>query len=375
MGKSLKGKELGVGISQRKDGLYQARFTNRFGKRETLYDKNLNDLRTQMRKAQTADDNAVNIVKSNMTLDEWYDVWISACKGNCRNTTVIQYGKIYKYIKKELGWRKLQTLTPLILQKTLNGLKSNQQRRSVKVILSDLLNEALKNDLITKNPAKHLITRIGDEQPKERRVLSIKETELFLEYARDNQYYNLFVVALETGMRIGELRGLYWSDIDFKKRALHVRRTMCHVQGDNGAYFEEHRPKTFCGNRLIPLTTKCAEALMRQKLLNETTGKVTKEYRFENLVFPGKHGRPFYELSVIRAINATLDKMKTDGVCMEDFRPHALRHTFATRAIENGMNPKTLQKIMGHSTLQMTMDLYCHVTNDTLFDEMKKMEK
>lgn len=104
MGKSLKGKELGVGISQRQDGLYQARFTNRFGKRETLYDKNLNNLRTQMRKAQTADDNGVNLVKSNMTLDEWYKVWITTCKGNCRNTTLSAYEIAYKSIKEGTIW-------------------------------------------------------------------------------------------------------------------------------------------------------------------------------------------------------------------------------------------------------------------------------
>lgn len=374
MGKSLKGKELGVGISQRQDGLYQARFTNRFGQRETLYDKNLNNLRVRMRKAQTDDDNAVNVVRKDMTLDEWYGIWITTCKGNCRNSSAIQYSRIYKSVKSELGWRKLQSITPITLQKTLNGLKSDHHRRDVKMVLSNMLGKALENDMITKNPAKHLVTRIHDEAQKERRVLTIKETGLFMEYAKECRYHDLFVVALETGMRIGELGGLYWSDVDFKKNAIFVNRTMCYIQGENGYYFETHSPKTACGKRLIPMTSKCAEALTRQKL-NQLSSNTFADGEFSDLVFTTNRKRPLQEMSVITSINIILKNMAKDGIVIKKFRPHTFRHTFATRAIENGMNPKTLQKILGHSTLQMTMDLYCHVTDDTLFNEMKKMEK
>ena len=375
MGKSLNGKELGVGICQRKDGLYQGRFTNRFGKIETLYDKKLNNLRARLRKAQVDDDNAANPLKSNMTLDEWYDIWIDTFKRNCRNTTIVEYKGIYKSIKQELGWRKLQTLEPVILQKVLNDLKSDNQRKMVKTILSDILDKAKRNGLISKNPAKNLITQIDNEYPKERRVLSIQETELFLEYSKESRYYNLFVVALETGMRIGELKALYWNDIDFSRRALWVKKTMCLVRGDHGTYFEVHNPKTFSGNRLIPLTNKCIEALMRQKILNTSTVQKYKDTNFTNLVFPSKKNQPFHDMVILESIHNVIAKMAADGFYVEKFGPHTFRHTFATRAIENDMNPKTLQRILGHSSLQMTMNLYCHVSDDKLFDEMKKMEK
>ena len=375
MGKSLSGKELGLGICQRKDGLYQGRFTNRFGKRETSYDKKLNNLRIRLRKAQIDDNNAANPLKSNMTLDEWYDIWIDTFKRNCRNTTIVEYKGIYKSIKQELGWRKLQTLEPVILQKVLNDLKSDNQRKMVKTILSDILDKAKRNGLISKNPAKNLITQIDNEYPKEQRVLSIQETELFLEYSKESRYYNLFVVALETGMRIGELKALYWNDIDFSRRALWVKKTMCLVRGDHGTYFEVHNPKTFCGNRLIPLTNKCIEALMRQKALNTSTVQKYKDTNFTNLVFPSKNNQPFHEMVILESIHNVVAKMAADGFYIEKFGPHTFRHTFATRAIENDMNPKTLQRILGHSSLQMTMNLYCHVSDDKLFDEMKKMEK
>lgn len=257
----------------------------------------------------------------------------------------------------------------------LNDLKSDNQRKMVKTILSDILDKAKRNGLISKNPAKNLITQIDNEYPKERRVLSIQETELFLEYSKESRYYNLFVVALETGMRIGELKALYWNDIDFSRRALWVKKTMCLVRSDHGAYFEVHNPKTFSGNRLIPLTNKCIEALMRQKALNTSTVQKYKDTNFTNLVFPSKKNQPFHDMVILESIHNVIAKMAADGFYVEKFGPHTFRHTFATRAIENDMNPKTLQRILGHSSLQMTMNLYCHVSDDKLFDEMKKMEK
>ena len=111
------------------------------------------------------------------------------------------------------------------------------------------------------------------------------------------------------------------------------------------------------------------------KKLNIPIVKRHKNVKFKNLVFPSRSNNPLYETVIIRAIHITLTKMNEDGINIEKFSPHTFRHTFATRAIENGMNPKVLQQIMGHGTLQMTMDLYCHVFDKTLFDEMKKMEK
>ena len=84
MGKSLKGKELGKGITQRKDGLYQGRFTNRFGKKETVYGNNLNDVRQKLRTKQYEDENKRNVIKQDVTLDEWFDIWMNTCKKNCQ---------------------------------------------------------------------------------------------------------------------------------------------------------------------------------------------------------------------------------------------------------------------------------------------------
>ena len=192
MGKSLNGKELGTGISQRKDGLYQARFINRFGKRQTIYAKTLNEVRHKLRTEQYNEEKAINVVDKNMTLDEWFDIWLNTCKKNCRNSTKGSYITHYKRIQKDLGWRKLTSLNLIVMQEVFNKLKTDNARENSKKILVDMLNKAVDTDLLVKNVAKQINTVIIKEEKKERRVLTIRETELFLEQAKGTFYENLF---------------------------------------------------------------------------------------------------------------------------------------------------------------------------------------
>ena len=146
MGKSLNGKELGNGISQRKDGLYQARFINRFGKRQTIYAKTLNEVRHKLRTEQYNDEKAINVVDKNMTLNEWFDIWLSTCKKNCRSSTKGSYITHYKRIQEELGWRKLTSLNLIVMQEAFNKLKTDNARKNSKKILVDMLNKAVDTE-------------------------------------------------------------------------------------------------------------------------------------------------------------------------------------------------------------------------------------
>ena len=112
---------------------------------------------------------------------------------------------------------------------------------------------------------------------------------------------------------------------------------------------------------------------MRQKTLNTSTVQKYKDTNFTNLVFPSKKNQPFHDMVILESIHNVIAKMAADGVYVEKFGPHTFRHTFATRCIESGIQPKTLQKYLGHATLQMTMDLYVHVTEDFKREEIKKL--
>ena len=170
MGKSLNGKELGVGITQRKDGLYQARFVNRFGKRQTIYAKSLNEVRQKLRTEQYNNDKAINVVDKNVTLDQWFEIWMNTCKKNCRDSTKREYLTRYKRVQKELGWRKLTSLNLIVVQEAINKLSTDNARKGSKKILVDMLNKAVDTDLIVKNMALQINTTISKEEKKERKV-------------------------------------------------------------------------------------------------------------------------------------------------------------------------------------------------------------
>lgn len=379
MGKSLNGKELGKGISQRKeDGLYIARFTNRFGKRQVISDKTYNGVQKKLREAIVADDKAINVVSSNMTLDEWYEKWMETCKKNCRNNTKETYARHYKRVKKALGWRKLNKLNLVMMQDAINELRTDNERKNSKKILVDMLEKAVASDLIVKNVAKQITTEITKEEKQPRRVLTVKETEIFLAEAESTFYYNLFIVALETGMRIGELSGLQWGDIDFKKKVIHVRHSMTYFSKDRKYRFELHPTKTHKGLRDIALTDVAIKALRQQQFIKQTLINKGKEplEGFEDLVFVTKNNRPTTQFLVTECIEGTMKRIHKNNpdLVFEKFSPHCFRHTFATRWLEAGVPIKTVSAMLGHSQLQLTTDLYMHITQDSLFKGLEIFE-
>lgn len=373
MGKSIKGKELGRGISQRKDGLYQARFINRFGKRQTLYAKTYNEITKKLRDSQYEDEKQLNVISKNMTLDEWYEVWMDTCKKHCRDTTKRTYAIQYNRLRKELGWRKLTNLNLVIIQNAFNNLKSDNSRRDCKAVLVDMLNRALESDLINKNVAVSVNTRIEGKEQIEKRVLTKEEIQILYQSTKDSQLYPFFVLALNTGMRMGEILGLTWDCVDFENGIIHVEKTLCYLPNNGKAIYEFHPPKSRAGKRNIPMSKLVNDVLQEQRIWHDDVATRFKPRKgFEDLVFTSKTNHPLHESNIRTAIGYLVDRINTQNPKeeFERFTPHCLRHTFATNCIAKGMRPKTLQKLLGHNSLQMTMDLYCHVLDETLKEEM-----
>lgn len=373
MGKSLKGKELGKNICQRKDGTYMARFVNRFGKRQTIYAKTLNELRSKLREEQYKDEKQLNVVENSMILDEWFDTWLNTCKQNCRDTTKRTYTIQYNRLRKDLGWRKLSNLSLVIVQDAFNHLKTDASRRDCKAVLVDMLNRAMESDLITKNVALSINTRIDNNEKEEKRILSARETELLLSTSKGGMLYPLFVMALNTGMRMGEIIGLTWDSIDFDNGMISVTKTLCYLPNNGDAIYEFHPPKSKAGKRRIPMSKQVKEMLLEQKQWHDNLAKRFNAVPgFEDLVFTSKTNRPLNASNIKDSINYLVARINIGNpdINFQHFTPHCLRHTFATNCIEKGMRPKTLQKLLGHNSLQMTMDLYCHVHDDVLKEEM-----
>lgn len=182
-----------------------------------------------------------------------------------------------------------------------------------------------------------------------------------------------------------EILALKWSDIDFDNQIIHVRRTLVYVKCRDETNLNYgkminafHEPKTDKGKRKIPMTLRAYQILKRQKvwkeeLLEKANGKKALE-GFEDLVFVTTRNTPIRQTDTDLVMQLISKRIEEKHEGFKPLTPHTLRHTFATRCIERGMNPKTLQVIMGHSSVNITMNLYCHVTEDTLFTEMEKFE-
>lgn len=387
MGKDLKGKELGKGLSQRKDGVYSGRYVDRFGNRKTIYKNNLTELKKLLKKAIYEDSCHMNVVDESITLDEWYKKWLDIHKYNTiRPNTRRYYNQIYtQHISPSLGKLRLKDITQLKIKALLNKLDKEglgfQTQNKVRVLLQDMFDKAMIDDFAIKNPAKGI--KVKSAKKKDVRVLSVEEQAEFFECAAGTFYNNLFTVAVSTGLRPGELCALTWDDIDLDNMVIKVTKTLVYqkFEGDNKKVFHLGPPKTESSVRDVPINRQCELALKKQLLLKAVTrskypDKVIPE--FEDLLFTTSYGTPINASiysdaikSIVNEINLCRDPLEQ----FETFSGHCFRHTFATRCFEAEIQPKTVQGFLGHATLQMTMDLYTHVMEDHKKEEMSKLEE
>lgn len=386
MGKDLKGKELGLGLSQRKDGRYSARFTRVNGKREEKYFDKLVVARAWLSEQHYLDS---QLITGDMTVDEWYNYWIENFKDGivADNTTKNYKIRYEKNIKNMIGNFKLQDVKQIHCQKILNDMCDNGRYaygtiELAKVTMHAIFKGAIKNHYLKMNPADDLHIKRNKKNEATRRVLTRQEQVEFKKYAIGSLYDNAYLLVLETGLRAGEIGGLQWEDVDFDKKCLYVKRTLLQDAGKGGFYFGN--PKSETSARIIPLTKEAIRILNAQKLKQAKLKLKSKKWNTEwdGLVFTTINGNPVGQstlrmmmIRIVNNINQDRQVLSEDGNYeeFEHLYMHALRHTFATRAIENGIRPKVLQKIMGHSNLEVTMDLYVHVTEEHSFEEMDKM--
>ncbi len=384
MGKDLRGKELGTGLSQRKDGRYQARFTRYNGNRAEKNFIKLSEAKSWLNEQRHMDNMLFN---GDITVDEWYEYWISNLKsGIVKDNTVRNYKNRYKTnIRNKIGNLKLVDVRQLHCQEVLNDMFDEYANGSIKltrITMYDLFQCAVDNNYIFKNPANGLKEKLHDGN-LEPRVLTRDEQDVFKKYVQHSVHSNAFLLVLETGLRSGEVGGLMWDDIDFENKFLYVKRTMLYCIKEKG--FSTDTPKTKSSKRKIPLTQEAIRILNEQKITQKKLRLNCKKWHdeWDGLVFTTRTGMPVISTSFVDSIDRIVNAINMDRRCnsedgtydeFERMVMHTLRHTFATRAIENGVEPKVLQKILGHASLATTMNLYVHVTDEKSTLEMMKME-
>lgn len=363
------GKKLPPGIRQRNNGRYEGRIKYEY-KSYSVYADTITEVKKLMRELRYKLEHGVFVEKEKITLNEWFNTWLEEYKKNrVKIGTYYTYQKQYdSTVRKTLGAKNIADIRGEHIQKYYNDLvKKGFAISTIKVIsaiLSGCFIQAMKNGLIERNPIK-LADLPRQTEQHTRQALTKEQQELFMEYAKDSYLYNFFAVMLRTGLRNGEMRGLKSHDIDKKKNVLHVQRTLKRIEGIG---FVEDTPKTITSNREIPLTVDTMSLLDAQR--NYWDFKVVKMDRY---LFCNEKGEPLSRERVQAEIQRILKRIAAAGYEFERITPHVFRHTFATRAIEAGMQPQVLKTILGHSSLAMTMDLYSHVLPDTKAEEMAKI--
>lgn len=388
MGKNLKGKEIGKGLCQRKDGLYVARFVNRYGKRTTKCFPTVPEARNWLDEARYADSHADIFVPSEMTVNDWFDFWIKSIVGDLAPNTLRNYRERYeRNMKPVLGKLKLSDVKPLHCKMVLNRMDADYAGSTIRqtyITMGAMFKSAKMNDLIVKHPMDGVRYTKPVRAVSDIKFLTVEEQDKFLQVAKRSHNYFQYALILETGLRTGEMIGLTWDAIDWKKRTLTVNKTLeyRHKQG----YWRAGPPKTQQSYRTIPLTAKAYAILemiasrvgerKESETLSQTleyidrrTGQ-TSTLVMQDLVFINfRTGEPAKNSSY----DTHLYKL-CDEAGIKRFSMHVLRHTYATRAIERGVQPKVLQKLLGHASIKTTMDRYVHVTDESLAKAIKQFE-
>ncbi|MBQ9011977.1 MAG: site-specific integrase [Bacilli bacterium] len=311
-----------------------------------------------------------------ITVSEWYHTWLFDYRiKDLKPKSFEKYEGIYRnYIKdSELGKIKLKDLRATHIQRYYNKLQNTKPISTIKGIntrLKPCLGEAEKQGYIQKNYCK-MVTLPKDNNKKIIQVLSQQEQKQFIEAIKGHKLEMLFLVALGTGLRLGELLGLKWSDIDFNTGVLTVNRTLSRVKNQTTNKYEviEQSPKTKNSNRTIPIPNDILNKLKEhKKIQNKQRLLVGEGYINNNYVFADDIGKPIDDKKPGRNLKSTLAKLS-----IEPIKFHALRHTYATRLFEANVPPKTVQVLMGHYDISITMDIYTHVMEDAKLEAVEKL--
>jgi integrase len=296
-----------------------------------------------------------------LTVGQFLHRWLEdSAKLTLRPSTFSSYESLVRvHMIPTLGRIQLAKLTPLHLQNLykskLEAGLSPRTTRYIHAVIHRALKQALKWGLVSRNPAD----AVDPPTPakKEIKVLTAEEAQMLLAASVGDRFHALYVLALTTGMRQGELLGLQWQDVDLRRSTLHVRRTLTELydkRADDGprVTLATGEPKTSRSRRTIVLPPMAVKALIEQRKRLMAEGLSASEW-----VFPDTTGGPVRKQNLVRrSFKPILQKAG-----LPDIRFHDLRHTAATLLLAAGEHPKIVQERLGHSQIALTMDTYSHV--------------
>lgn len=342
-------------------------------KRRYVSGKTRKDVSEKLAKALSQRADGLLFDAGAMTVGEYLERWLEDVEGTVRRSTFERYGyAVRPHIKPALGKMKLKDLTPAHLRwfyrERLDSGLSAATVHKLHVVLHKALSQAVSDGLIPRNVASGM--KLPKVHREEINPLTEEEARRLLEAARGDRLEALYVLALSTGMRMGELLALKWEDVDLERGLLHVRCTLTQANGS----FILGETKTKKSRRTIRLTSGAASALRahlsRQLEEMERMGAL---YEPGGLVFATEVGTIISPSNLRNRSFARL--LKRAGLANRGVRFHDLRHTCATLLLSKDVNPKIVSEMLGHSSISITLDIYSHLLPDMQEKAAKALEE
>ncbi len=385
------------GEGERPNGTYVYRWTDIYGKRKSVYAQTLDELREKEKRIEKDLSDGLRSNK-NITLNKLFDLWCSIKRG-LKDNTLQNYKYMYnKFVRPNFGTLKLYQIKKTDVRRFYNHLVdecglSASTVDSIHTVLHQLFDMAVDDEYIRNNPSSRVLKELKQVhcfEPEKRKALTVAEQELFLNYLKTTpiyqQWYPIFAVMLGTGLRVGEVTGLRWHDIDLDEGLIDVNHTLVYYSHgpEKGCSFNVNTPKTKAGIRKVPMLSFVKEAFEEERkrqweLRIKCKAKIDG---FTDFIFVDPKGEALHGRILNKVINRVIrdcndkerEKSESPEVLLPHFSCHNLRHTFTTRMCEAGVNIKVMQDCLGHKDVTTTLGIYADVTKELRRDEFAMLD-
>lgn len=382
---------LRTGEVQRANGTYHYTWMDKKGKRRYVYAKTLADLREKEKQIEKDIADGIKAEARYTTVNDLFELWKDFKRG-LKNNTFENYKYMYEtFVRKQIGTKRISSLKKSDVKRFYNYLADERGLKAstidgIHTVLHQVLDMAVDDDYIRNNPSNNVLKELKQShcfQTEKRRALTRPEQELFLDFLRKHpvyeHWYPIFAVMTGTGLRVGEVTGLRWCDVDLDEGIIDVNHTLVYYDhrtegSKKGCYFNINSTKTPTSVRQVPMLDFVKEAFLMEKEKQELIDihcEVTID-GYTDFIFVNRFGQTQHQATLNKALrriirdcnDEQLLKNENTDILLPHFSCHSLRHTFTTRMCEAGVNVKVIQDALGHTDISTTLNIYTDVTKE-----------